>query len=148
MMWVIMLVDFDGNYIQIFNVVIYKGIIKNFIVNFKMCGQFILGIGYDVDCQQVQWLVLQFIGEYLNVFKEFELLVLVDEFGLVMVNLKVYFWINVESISVIKMVLVLMCDLVELFIVQGISMLDDVCEVIFLQGVLVIMVNNQEQVSE
>ena len=142
------LVDFDGNHIQIPNAVIYKGTIKNLTANPKMRGQFTLGIGYDADCQQAQRLALQLIGEHPNVLKEPEPLVLVDELGSATVNLKVYFWINVESTSVIKMASVLMRDLVALFTAQGISMPDDAREVIFPQGVPVTMVNNQEQVSE
>ncbi|MDY6928975.1 MAG: mechanosensitive ion channel family protein [Pseudomonadota bacterium] len=142
------LVDFDGNHIQIPNAVIYKGTIKNLTANPKMRGQFTLGIGYDADCQQAQRLALQLIGEHPNVLKEPEPLVLVDELGSATVNLKVYFWINVESTSVIKMASVLMRDLVELFTARGISMPDDAREVIFPQGVPVTMVNNQEQVSE
>ncbi|MDG6098059.1 mechanosensitive ion channel family protein [Alteromonas sp. ZYF713] len=142
------LVDFDGNHIQIPNAVIYKGTIKNLTANPKMRGRFTLGIGYDADCQQAQRLALQLIGEHPNVLKEPEPLVLVDELGSATVNLKVYFWINVESTSVIKMASVLMRDLVELFTAQGISMPDDAREVIFPQGVPVTMVNNQEQVSE
>ena len=142
------LVDFDGNHIQIPNAVIYKGTIKNLTANPKMRGQFTLGIGYDADCQQAQRLALQLIGEHPNVLKEPEPLVLVDELGSATVNLKVYFWINVESTSVIKMASVLMRDLVVLFTAQGISMPDDAREVIFPQGVPVTMVNNQEQVSD
>ena len=142
------LVDFDGNHIQIPNAVIYKGTIKNLTANPKMRGQFTLGIGYDADCQQAQRLALELIGEHPNVLKEPEPLVLVDELGSATVNLKVYFWINVESTSVIKMASVLMRDLVELFTAQGISMPDDAREVIFPQGVPVTMVNNQEQVSD
>ena len=142
------LVDFDGNHIQIPNAVIYKGTIKNLTANPKMRGQFTLGIGYDADCQQAQRLALQLIGEHPNVLKEPEPLVLVDELGSATVNLKVYFWIDVESTSVIKMASVLMRDLVELFTAQGISMPDDAREVIFPQGVPVTMVNSQEQVSE
>ena len=142
------LVDFDGNHIQIPNAVIYKGTIKNLTANPKMRGQFTLGIGYDADCQQAQRLALQLIGEHPNVLKEPEPLVLVDELGSATVNLKVYFWINVESTSVIKMASVLMRDLVVLFTAQGISMPDDAREVIFPQGVPVTMVNNLEQVSD
>ena len=142
------LVDFDGNHIQIPNAVIYKGTIKNLTANPKMRGQFTLGIGYDADCQQAQRLALQLIGEHPNVLKDPEPLVLVDELGSATINLKVYFWIDVESTSVIKMASVLMRDLVALFTAQGISMPDDAREVIFPQGVPVTMVNSQEQVSE
>jgi small conductance mechanosensitive channel len=142
------LVDFDGNHIQIPNAVIYKGTIKNLTANPKMRGQFTLGIGYDADCQQAQQLALQLISDHPNVLKEPEPLVLVDELGSATVNLKVYFWINVENTSVIKMASVLMRDLVELFTAKGISMPDDAREVIFPQGVPVTMVNNPEQVSE
>lgn len=137
------LVDFDGNHIQIPNAVIYKGTIKNLTANPKMRGHFSLGIGYDADCHHAQQLALTLIAEHPNVLKDPEPLVLVDELGSATINLKVYFWINVENTSVIKMASVLMRDMVELFTAQGISMPDDAREVIFPQGIPVTMVDEQ-----
>lgn len=137
------LVDFDGNHIQIPNAVIYKGTIKNLTANPKMRGQFTIGIGYDVDCQHAQRLALALISEHPNVLDDPEPLVLVDELGASTVNLKVYFWINVEATSVVKMSSVLMRDLVTLFTAEGISMPDDAREVIFPQGVPVTMVSSE-----
>ncbi|NVK57488.1 MAG: mechanosensitive ion channel family protein [Alteromonadaceae bacterium] len=139
------LVDFDGNHIQIPNAVIYKGTIKNLTANPKMRGNFVIGIGYDADCQQAQQLALQLISEHPNVLDDPEPLVLVDQLGSATLNLKVYFWINVESTSVIKMASVLMRDLVTAFTAQGISMPDDAREIIFPQGVPVAINNADHQ---
>lgn len=141
------LVDFDGNHIQIPNAVIYKGTIKNLTANPKMRGHFILGIGYDTDCQHAQQLALSLINDHPNVLDDPEPLVLVDQLGSATINLKVYFWINVENTSVVKMASVLMRDMVELFTEQGISMPDDAREVIFPQGVPVIM-NQDNRTNE
>ncbi|GGF68340.1 mechanosensitive ion channel family protein [Alteromonas lipolytica] len=138
------LVDFDGNHIQIPNAVIYKGTIKNLTANPKMRGQFTLGIGYDADCLHAQQLAMELIAAHPNVLTDPEPLVLVDELGSATINLKVYFWINVESTSVVKMASVLMRDMVVLFTREGISMPDDAREVIFPQGVPIISQSGNE----
>ncbi len=139
------LVDFDGNHIQIPNAVIYKGTIKNLTANPKMRGQFVIGVGYDADCQQAQQLALSLISEHPNVLDEPEPLVLVDGLGSSTINLKVYFWINVESTSVVKMASVLMRDLVNLFTEKGISMPDDAREIVFPEGVPVLVQQGKEK---
>lgn len=139
------LVDFDGNHIQIPNAVIYKGTIKNLTANPKMRGQFTIGIGYDADCQLAQKLALSLISEHPNVLDEPEPLVLVDGLGSSTINLKVYFWIDVESTSVVKMASVLMRDLVNLFTEKGISMPDDAREIVFPEGVPVIVQQGTEE---
>lgn len=129
------LVDFDGNHIQIPNATIYKGIIKNLTANPKMRGHFVIGIGYDNDIAQVQKLATDLLASRAEVLTEPPPQVLVDALGSATVNIKVYFWINVEQTSVLKMGSLLMRELVTLFTRQGISMPDDAREVIFPQGI-------------
>ncbi|MDC8829570.1 mechanosensitive ion channel family protein [Alteromonas gilva] len=136
------LVDFDGNHIQIPNAVIYKGTIKNLTANPKMRGQFVIGIGYDADCQQAQQLALNLISKHPHVLEDPEPLVLVDQLASATLNLKVYFWINVENTSVLKMASVLMRDLVSAFNAHGISMPDDAREIVFPDGVPVSLIGD------
>ncbi len=129
------LVDFDGNHIQLPNAIVYKGIIKNLTANPNMRGTFILGIGYDNNITSARDLALSILHKHPNVLDEPEPMVLIDNLGSSTVNLKVYFWINVEATSVVKMSSSLMRILVESFTQAGISMPDDAREVVFPEGV-------------
>ncbi len=138
------LVDFDGNHIQIPNATIYKGVIKNFTANPRMRGHFVIGIGYDNNAKAAQALALSVMQAHPNVLSDPEPQVLVDNLGSATLNLKVYFWINVEQTSVLKMASVLMRDLVAAFEEQGISMPDDAREIIFPQGIAVHMLQDDK----
>ncbi|WP_414830577.1 mechanosensitive ion channel family protein [Alteromonas sp. H39] len=132
------LVDFDGNHIQIPNATIYKGVIKNLTANPKMRGHFIIGVGYENDARVAQSLARQRLDSHPDVLDDPEPQVLIHELGSSTLNLKVYFWVNAEQISVLKMASVLMRDIVSAFTKAGISMPDDAREVIFPQGVPII----------
>ncbi len=129
------LVDFDGNHIQIPNATIYKGVIKNLTANPNMRGHFVIGVGYDCDVKQAQQLATSVIRAHQDILDNPEPQVLVDNLGSATLNLKVYFWIDVEKTSVLKMASVLMRELVSAFDEAGISMPDDAREVIFPQGI-------------
>ncbi|QJR79530.1 mechanosensitive ion channel family protein [Alteromonas pelagimontana] len=129
------LVDFDGNHIQIPNASIYKGVIKNLTANPKMRGNFSIGIGYDTDAKQAQQLAVGLLTSHPHVLNDPEPQVLVDNLGSATINLKIYFWIDVEATSVLKMGSVLMRKMVVLFNSHNISMPDDAREVIFPQGI-------------
>ena len=129
------LVDFDGNHIQLPNAIVYKGIIKNLTANPNMRGTFVLGIGYDNNITSARDLALSVLHKHPYVLDEPEPMVLIDNLGSSTVNLKVYFWINVEATSVVKMSSSLMRILVESFTQAGISMPDDAREVVFPEGV-------------
>ncbi|QPG04572.1 mechanosensitive ion channel [Salinimonas marina] len=129
------LVDFDGNHIQIPNASIYKGVIKNLTANPNMRGHFIIGVGYDNDIKHAQQLALKFLTAHDNILTQPEPQVLIDNLGSATANLKVYFWIDVEKTSELKMASVLMRELVVLFDNAGISMPDDARERVFPQGV-------------
>ena len=144
------LVDFDGNHIQIPNASIYKGVIKNLTANPNMRGHFIIGVGYDNDIRQAQQLALEFLTGHNNILTQPEPQVLIDNLGSATANLKVYFWIDVEKTSVLKMASVLMRELVVLFDNAGISMPDDARERVFPQGVPALQPDskNPQQSSE
>jgi len=141
------MVDFDGNHIQIPNATIYKGVIKNLTANPNMRGQFVIGIGYDANARHAQQLAMQVLQEQEEVLDEPEPQILIDALGSATLNLKVYFWIDVERTSVLKMASVLMRRVVEAFDKAGISMPDDAREIIFPQGVPVITQQSDAQLS-
>ena len=142
------LVDFDGNHIQLPNSIVYKGIIKNLTANPNMRGQFVIGIGYDNNIGEVRDLAMALLTEHPNVLTEPEPQVLIDTLGSATVNLKVYFWINVETTSVVKMSSSLMRILVESFTQAGISMPDDAREIVFPDGVPVRQISGLDQSAQ
>ena len=135
------LVDFDGNHIQIPNATIYKGVIKNLTANPLMRGQFVVGVGYDADIQHAQQMAREITIGQENVLRDPEPQILIDELGSSTYNLKVYFWVDVEKTSVVKMSSVLMRNITLAFLEAGISMPDDAREIIFPQGLTVKGVN-------
>jgi small-conductance mechanosensitive channel len=128
------LVDFDGNHIQIPNATIYKGVIKNLTANPLMRGSFVIGVGYDASVKHAQQLAQSVIAQQTYVLTDPEPLILIDNLGPSTYNIKVYFWVNVEETSVIKMSSLLMREIVCAFDNAGISMPDDARERIFPQG--------------
>ena len=128
------LVDFDGNHIQIPNATIYKGVIKNLTANPLMRGHFIIGVGYDADIQQAQRIAQKITASQDNVLKDPEPQILIDELGSSTYNIKVYFWVDVEKTSVLKMASVLMRKITQAFLDANISMPDDARERIFPEG--------------
>lgn len=128
------LVDFDGNHIQIPNATIYKGVIKNLTANPLMRGHFVIGVGYDADIQDAQRIAREVTAEQGNVLSDPEPQILINELGASTYNVKVYFWVDVEKTSVLKMASVLMRNITQAFLDANISMPDDARERIFPEG--------------
>lgn len=131
------LVDFDGNHIQLPNATVYKGIIKNLTANPNMRGHFVIGVGYDNAIADVRQLAIELLQDHPHVLTTPEPMVLIDNLGSSTINLKVYFWINVEASSVLKMASSLMRLLTEAYLNAGVSMPDDAREVVFPEGITV-----------
>lgn len=129
------LVDFDGNHIQIANADVYKATLKNFSANPKMRQQFTVGIGYDASVEQAQRVCLDVCRNHPTVLDDPVALVLVDALGASTINLKVYFWIDGETHSFLKVRSAVMRQTVRALTEAGISLPDEAREVIFPQGV-------------
>ncbi|ABG42641.1 MscS Mechanosensitive ion channel [Paraglaciecola sp. T6c] len=138
------LVDFDGNHIQIPNATIYKNIIRNLTANPKMRGKFTIGIGYDSSILEAQQLATKVLSSQPTILQDPEPQVLVDELGSSTVNLKVYFWIDAQQYSLLKVSSMLMRLIMREFERNNISMPDDAREIIFPQGVPVHQISSQE----
>ena len=106
-----------------------------------MRGQFVVGVGYDADIQHAQQMAREITIGQENVLRDPEPQILIDELGSSTYNLKVYFWVDVEKTSVVKMSSVLMRNITLAFLEAGISMPDDAREIIFPQGLTVKGVN-------
>lgn len=136
-----LLIDFDGNHIQIANATVYKNTIKNFSANPNMRITFTVGIGYEDQITSAQSVIRGVLEGHEAVLKDPEPLVLVDQLGASTINLKVYFWIDSSTHSTLKLKSSVIRLSVRALTAAGISMPDESREVIFPQGVPVRMLD-------
>jgi small-conductance mechanosensitive channel len=134
-----LLIDFDGNHIQLANATVYKNTIKNFTANPNMRADFTVGIGYDADAAEAQEVVRRTLKDHPAVLDDPASLVLVEELGAATVNLHVYFWVDGSQHSLLKVKSAVLRQVMSALTVAGISMPDEAREVIFPQGVPVVM---------
>ncbi len=133
------LMTLDGNHVQIPNATVYRSIIRNYTSNPNRREEFVVGIGYDDSVADAQQVAMKVISEHPAVLKDPEPWVLVDDLGRATVNLRVYFWIDGSQHSWLKVRSSLIRLVKRAFQEQGISMPDEARELIFPQGVPVIL---------
>ena len=126
------LVDFNGDHVQLPNATIYKNAIRNLTANPFMRSTIDIGIGYDANFDHAQTLVADIMLAHPAVLDDPEPQVLVDSLGASTCNLRLYFWVNSEISSQLKVSSVLMKRIVETFLAEGIVMPDDARERIIL----------------
>lgn len=129
------LVDYDGNHIQIPNAIVYKNIIQNLSANPRLRGKFSISIGYDASIKLAQEIGIKIMLEHEAVLNDPEPQVLVDSLGSSSIILKIYFWVDSEVHSVLKVSSLLMRLIMREFEKNGITMPDDAREIIFPNGV-------------
>jgi len=130
-----LMIDFDGNHIQIANSTVYKNTIKNFTANPLVRLSFNIGIGYDDDIARAQAVVRSVLEDHPFVLDSPEPLVLVDQLGASTINLRVFFWINGAEHSGLKVKSAAIRLTVGALDAAGISMPDEAREVIFPKGI-------------
>jgi len=139
-----MLMTLDGNLVQIPNASVYKSNIRNFTANANRREDFVVGIGYDDAIHEAQEIVRRVLVEHPAVLSDPEPSVLVEGLGRATVTLRIYFWLDGRAHSWLK-VRSSVIRLVKLaFQKHGISMPDEAREVIFPQGVPVVMLDSRE----
>lgn len=129
----------DGNHVQIPNAIVYKSIIRNYTANPNRREMFEVGIGYDSRASHAQEVALKVLNDHPAVLNEPELLVLVDLLGSATVNLKIYFWYDGSIYNGLKVKSSLIRLVKQSFEKEGISMPDEAREIIFPEGVPVQM---------
>lgn len=134
----------DGNHVQIPNSTVYKSTIRNLSSNPNMRQDFAIGIGYDTLIADAQAVALQVLADHPAVLTNPEPWVLVDGLGTTTVNLRVYFWLDVNNHSYLKVRSSVMRMIKRAFQDANISMPDEAREIIFPQGVPVRMVEKRE----
>lgn len=133
------LVDFNGNHIQIANATIYKSTLKNYTANRKRRLTFVIGIGYDASVTAAQDVAMGVLREHPAVLDDPEPLVLVDQLGAATISLKVYYWIDGIEHSMLKVQSAMMRRVLRAVERAGISLPDEAREIIFPNGVQVAM---------
>lgn len=88
------LMDFDGNHVQLLNSTVYKSTIKNLTANPASRHTFTVGIGYDSSLSGAQNVVLGVMTGHDAVLAEPAPQVLVEELGAATVVLRAYFWVD------------------------------------------------------
>ncbi len=136
------LMNQDGNHVQIPNAIVYKSIIRNYTANPNRREMFEVGIGYENQASHAQKVALEVMSNHPAVLSEPELLVLVDRLGSATVNLKVYFWYDGSKYNGLKVRSSLIRMVKQSFEQENISMPDEAREILFPEGVPVRMLKS------
>lgn len=136
------LMTLDGTLSQLPNATVYKSAIRNFTTNPNRREDFIVGIGYDDRIDEAQEVARRVLAEHPAVLKDPEPWVLAEDLGKATVNLRVYFWLNGEQHSWLKVRSSVIRLVKRAFQDHGISMPDEAREVIFPRGVPVTMLTD------
>lgn len=129
------LMTLDGNLVQIPNATVYKSNIYNYTSNPNRRIDFSIGIGYDDAITSAQAAAMQVLEAHPAVLKDPEPWVLVDSLGSSTVNLRVYFWLDGNQHSWLKVKSSVIRLVKHAFQSAGISMPDEAREIIFPKGI-------------
>ncbi len=138
------LLNLEGNYIQIPNARVYQSNIRNYTSNPNRREDFLIGIGYNNAISEAQEIALKILNEHPTVLKDPEPWVLVDSLDKSAVNLRVYFWLDGSKHSWLKVRSSVIRLIKRAFQAEGISMPDEQRERIFPEGINVWM-HSQEK---
>jgi small conductance mechanosensitive channel len=142
------LMNLDGNLVQIPNTTVYREILRNFTANANRRTGFEVGIGYDDPIQAAQEVVRHVLDDHPAVLNDPEPTVLVESLGRATVNLRVDFWLDGHEHSWLKVRSSVIRLVKRAFQARGISMPDEAREVIFPQGVPVRVLTPQMEDSD
>ena len=129
------LMNLDGNLVQIPNATVYKSTLRNFTSNCNRREDFDVGIGYDDSINEAQEIALSVLVNHPAVLTDPEPSVLADSLGKATVNLRIYFWLNGREHSWLKVRSSVIRLVKRAFQQHGISMPDEAREVVFPQGI-------------
>lgn len=129
------LMNLDGNLVQIPNATVYKSNLRNYTTNCNRREVFDIGIGYDDAIDEAQEIARRVLDEHPAVLQDPEPSVLVESLGASTVNLRVYFWLDGKKNSWLKVRSSVIRLVKRNFQQHGISMPDAAREIIFPEGV-------------
>ncbi len=138
----------DGNHVQIPNAIVYKSIIRNYTANPNRRGMFEVGIGFESNASHAQEVAMKVLSDHPAVLGEPEALVLVDRLGSATVNLVIYFWYDGSAYNGLKVKSSLIRLVKQGFEKEQISMPDEAREIIFPSGVPVQILQSSAESTE
>ena len=138
----------DGNHVQIPNAIVYKSIIRNYTANPNRREMFDVGIGFENKITHAQDVALHILNHHTAVLADPEPLVLVDRLGSATVNLVIHFWYDGLTYNGLKVKSSLIRLVKQAFEKERISMPDEAREIIFPDGVSVQIAESSAAGSE
>lgn len=136
------LMTLDGNIVQIPNATVYKSTLRNFSTNPNRREDIIVGIGYDTPITKAQEIARQVLINHPAVLSDPEPSVLADSMGTATINLRVYFWLDGDQHSWLKVRSAVIRLVKIAFQENGISMPDEAREIVFPNGIPVTMLHD------
>ncbi|MEX1024003.1 MAG: mechanosensitive ion channel family protein [Planctomycetota bacterium] len=138
------LMDFDGNHIQIANATVYKSTIRNYTANPTIRLDFGVGIGFDASVSKAQATILGVLSAHSAVLAEPQPQVLVEELGSATIRLRAYCWTNGSIFGKLRVRSALMRLTVRALTEAGVSMPDEAREVVFPESVPIRLLDRDE----
>ncbi len=136
--------NLDGNVVQIPNATVYKSNLRNYTTNCNRREVFDVGIGYDDSIDDAQEIAREVLATHPAVLNDPEPAVLVNALGASTVNLRVYFWLDGRENSWLKVRSSVIRLVKRAFQEHGISMPDEAREILFPRGVPVRMIDGPD----
>ncbi|QEG25127.1 mechanosensitive ion channel family protein [Mariniblastus fucicola] len=133
------LLTFEGNHVQIPNSKVYKATIENYTANPLRRIHFDVGIGYDDPASKAQEIVLGVLKQHSATLMDPTPRVLIESLGASTVNLRSFFWIDGAKNNWLSVRSSCMRIAKQALLQDGISLPDEAREVIFPNGVPVVM---------
>jgi small conductance mechanosensitive channel len=137
----------DGNLVQIPNATVYKSNLRNFTSNPNRRENLVVGIGYDDPIDKAQEIARQVLADHPAVLNEPEPWVLADGFGSATVNLRIYFWLDGQEHSWLKVRSSVIRLVKRAFQQHSISMPDEAREVVFPKGLPVTLLDGKSELA-
>lgn len=129
------LMTLDGNHLQIPNSIVYKSIIQNASANPNLRLSFVVGIDYADSATDAQRVILDSLNSHDAVLAEPEPLILVEDLASSTVNLRVYFWVDGQEHSALKVRSAILRRVKSVLQQRNFTLPDESREMIFPQGV-------------
>jgi len=133
------LMTMEGNHVQIPNSTIYKSVIENVSANPNMRLSFAVGVDYNDSATEAQNVIFDTLEAHDAVLAEPEPMILIEQLAASTVNLRIYFWINASENSSLKVRSSVMRMVKQALQQAGLTLPDEAREVIFPNGVPVMM---------
>lgn len=139
------LMDFEGNHVQLANATVYKATIRNFTANPKTRVDFGIGVGYDSGIARAQEVIGAVLQQHSAVLADPAPAVLVERFGPSTADLCVQLWIDGRALSKPKVRSSVMRAVLDGLVQAGVSLPDEAREVVFPSDVPVRLLRGDEE---